>query len=501
MSNVRVLQLGTEDWRKKYAFPAGVSVTYVPRLTGPLPKPFDIVFLDRSLAENEYGILQRGVLAHTLFVTEKVPLEGWTKLLFDCKCGQILPESGIQQFLTEELRFYFPNSYGEKFRHRNLSVAEHFAGSIRWEGDYALILQGDFGDRLQQAAYWRNNIPLFAHQRLDLWLEYQKDPEVSVTLEITEFLSGNLSTVMNHWEFSEEELEEVVHIEGGEKDGSIFVSLRARGSGTLRVIALHDRYSRGNHGYFVPGGERYVTSKREEIFAYFDPGDRKPPLNVFFSGYKTREGFEGKNMMQKMGCPFLLIAEARLEGGCYYVGEEAYEKLLVSIIREHMEELGFSSQQVIMSGISMGSCGALYYGCDIRPHAEIVGKPLVNLGNIAANERLLRPGGFPTSLDALRYLAGEEGSRGVSDLNRKFWRKFDGADWNHTKFIVSYMLEDDYDPEAYATLLEHLQTGGVQVYGRGIHGRHNDNTSAIVQWFSYQYRKVLQEDFDRKELG
>ena len=29
----------------------------------------------------------------------------------------------------------------------------------------------------------------------------------------------------------------------------------------------------------------------------------------------------------------------------------------------------------------------------------------------------------------------------------------------------------------------------------------NDNTSAIVQWFSYQYRKVLQEDFDRKELG
>ena len=154
-----------------------------------------------------------------------------------------------------------------------------------------------------------------------------------------------------------------------------------------------------------------------------------------------------------------------------------------------------------MSGISMGSCGALYYGCDIRPHAEIVGKPLVNLGNIAANERLLRPGGFPTSLDALRYLTGEEGSRGVLNLNRKFWRKFDGADWNHTKFIVSYMLEDDYDPEAYATLLEHLQTGGVQVYGRGIHGRHNDNTSAIVQWFSYQYRKVLQEDFDRKELG
>ena len=146
MSTIRVLQLATENKKKKYAFPAGVAVAYVPRLTGPLPKPFDIVFLDRHMAENEYGILQRGVSAHTLFVTEKVPLEGWTKLLFDCKCGQTLPESGIQQFLTEELRFYFPNSYGEKFRHRNLSVAEHFAGSIRWEGDYALILHGYFFD-------------------------------------------------------------------------------------------------------------------------------------------------------------------------------------------------------------------------------------------------------------------------------------------------------------------------------------------------------------------
>lgn len=501
MNNIRVLQLGNEDWGEHYAFPAEVTVIYEPLLTEMPKKPYDVVFLDRQPEGNEYGILQKCVCAHTLFVTEKVLLEGQMKLLFDCKCGQILRETEIQKFLSEELRFYFPSSYGEKFNPSKLAVSEHFAGNIQWDGNYALTLQGDFGEEFQQAAYWRNNIPLFAHQRLDLWLEYEKDPEVSVTLDITQFLSGSLSVVMNHWVFEEEVLRDIVQIEGGEKDSTIFASVHAKGSGTLRVIALHDRHSRGTHGCFIPGGERYVTSRREEIFAYFDPGDRKPPLNVFFSGYKTREGFEGKHMMTGMGCPFLLIAEARLEGGCYYEGDEEYENLLVSVIRKYMDELEFSPEQVIMSGISMGSCGALYYGCDIRPHAEIVGKPLVNLGNIGANERLLRPGGFPTSLDALYYLAEDADARGVRLLNERFFAKFDKTDWNRTKFIVSYMIEDDYDPDAYATLLEHLQTGGVQVYGKGIHGRHNDNSNAIVQWFAYQYRKILAEDFGRKELS
>ena len=60
------------------------------------------------------------------------------------------------------------------------------------------------------------------------------------------------------------------------------------------------------------------------------------------------------------------------------------------------------------------------------------------------------------------------------------------------------MIEDDYDTNAYQTLLSHLQSEGVQVYGKGIHGRHNDNTYAIVNWFVNQYEKVLKEDFFRR---
>ena len=77
------------------------------------------------------------------------------------------------------------------------------------------------------------------------------------------------------------------------------------------------------------------------------------------------------------------------------------------MIRKYMRELGFSSDQVILSGLSMGTFGALYYGCDISPHSIILGKPLASIGNVASNEKHLRPGGFPTSLDVLKYLGGE----------------------------------------------------------------------------------------------
>ena len=145
----------------------------------------------------------------------------------------------------------------------------------------------------------------------------------------------------------------------------------------------------------------------------------------------------------------------------------------------------------------MGSLAALYYGCDLLPHAMIVGKPLASIGDVALNERLHRPGGFPTSLDVLNYLSGATNDKAIEVLNDKFWDKFDSTDWGESKFIVSYMIEDDYDCNAYNNMISHLKATGVQVYGKGIHGRHNDESRGIVNWFKSQYEKILKEDFLR----
>jgi accessory secretory protein Asp2 len=404
----------------------------------------------------------------------------------------------IQKFLDNETKKYFPEPYGEKFEPKTIGIAQGFKGAVKWNGNYCVSLDGDYGDDFNQVAFWRGNIPIEKDQGIEFWLEYKKQEGVEICLSIKQFVPGSLADLADSWVFDENALKDPVIIEGRSGAGNLFCSLMARGTGKLDIIALHDRISRWDQGVFMVGGQRHVTSEREEIFSYFEPGDMRPPLAVYFSGYKTREGFEGYRMMKNLGCPFLLIAEQRFEGGGFYLGSEEFEKKMVDIINNHLNKLGFYPDQLVLSGISMGTIGSLYYGCDLRPHALIIGKPLASLGDIAKNEKLKRPKGFPTSLDLLQHYSGGMQDDAIKALNERVWSKIRKTDFSRTKIIASYMYEDDYDATAYNKLLSELNSAGVQVYGKGLHGRHNDNTTGIVSWFKGQYDRVLKEDFDRK---
>ncbi|MDO5403770.1 MAG: accessory Sec system protein Asp2 [Eubacteriales bacterium] len=498
MNKISVLQLGTKNWSDIYKFPEGVEFHYKEAFKQTPEKMYDVVFIDRILSEEEIKLLSPVTKAYTLFFTEQVTMTPAMELYSKFCRGQNILLENIQQFLEEELQLYFPKSYGEKYRHNALAVSQNYQGDVVWNGNCDACVNGIYGENYTQVFYWRNNIPIYKGQLIDLWLEYEKDESVSILFKITLLEQGTIGNIVRSQEFDENQLKHLITIESGDKDLLLFVSVCAKGKGRLKITALHDRYSRKDKGYFIPGGERYVTSKREELFCYFEPGDLKPPLNVYFSGYKTKEGFEGYYMMKKMGCPFLLISEARLEGGAFYMGTEEYENMIVQCIRKYMKELGFQSNQVILSGMSMGTSGTLYYGCDICPHAMILGKPLASLGDVAINEKRFRPGGFPTSLDLLTYICGSSNEDAAEKLNKKFWDKFGAADWSNSKFIAAYMLEDDYDATAYESIIMNLQSAGVQIYGKGIHGRHNDNTGAIVSWFESQYDKILHEDFARR---
>ena len=496
MEAIHILQLGEEDWNNIFALPQWVQLDYAAHIEGSLmEKSYDMCFLDRSPRAEEIPLLFRAIRAYTLFITEHVEMDEGTTWLCCSRKAQVIAAEELPEFLAKETKYYFARPYGGKLQLTDLSIARGFEGSVKWEGNYGVVLEGDFGEEFRQAAFWRYNIPLEQGQAVDLWLEYSKDSSVSISFEITQFAYGG-SEEIAHWSFDEKALQQVICLDSM-GSGAAFLSVSARGSGRLCLNALHQRKSRGSHGYFLPGGERYVSSQREEAFCYFDPGDLKPPLCVYFSGYKTLQGFEGYYMMRGMGCPYLLVAEPRLEGGAFYMGSTEYEGFYVDMIWKYMTELGFTADQVVLSGLSMGTYGALYYGCDIKPYALLLGKPLASIGNVAANEKHIRPGGFSTSLDVLMYQGEGAGERGIQALNDKFWDKFEKTDWGNTKFAVSYMLEDDYDRDAYQMLISHMQSEGVEIYGKGLHGRHNDNTNGIVSWFLDQYRRILDEDFGR----
>lgn len=503
MKTIRVLQLGEQDLSMLMPVSACAQWHYEPDLSEPPERDFDLAILDREIAENELAYLIRFLRASTLFLTENVSLAKGSpahRLMVRKRGKQISPEA-LKTLLAQELQDYFPGSYGEKYEPYDLSVAQGFGGKVFWRGYEGVDLEGDFGNELTQAAFWRNPIPIEENQAIDFWLEYAKEGAVEVALEITifGFSYGSVPQTIRTQRFSEKDMENIVYVENTGQRSFLFASVQARGTGKLTVCALHDRYSRRGKGLFLPGGERRVTKDREEIFYYFDPGNLKPPLNVYFSGYKTQEGFEGYNMLRRMGHPFLLIAEARLEGGAFYIGSEEYESALKGVIRNHMEILGFQSSEVILAGISGGTYGALYYGCMLRPHTILLGKPLASIGDVAENERIARAGGFPTSLDMLHKFCGSLSRDAAERLNNRFWDLFDQTEWGATQFAVAYMIEDDYDSTAYEKLRSHLKGTRVRIYGKGLHGRHNDNTSGIVQWFIKQYHKIIEDHFDNAQ--
>ena len=155
------------------------------------------------------------------------------------------------------------------------------------------------------------------------------------------------------------------------------------------------------------------------------------------------------------------------------------------------------NSDVILSGISMGTFGALYYGCRIRPNTILVGKPLASIGDMADNERLKSPDGSHSWLDVLHKEYGRLDKEAVRQMNNRFWDMFDRTDWSGTRFAAAYMIEDELDGNAYENLQFHLKDAGAKIYGKGLHGRHNDNTPGIVKWFVSQYREIIENDFDR----
>lgn len=499
MLSIRALQLGDNDFSTQYSLPPEVIWNYEPESLLAEEKEYDIAIIDRPLSDAECRHLNRIVRAHCLFLLADQSVTASMNWLMQGRAGRLLEREELSKFLSVRIRNFYGKPYGEKFDPSAVAVSEAFHGSECWNGHSELILRGDFGSTMQQILCWRNTIPVESGQAIDFWLEYRKDPGVHVQLDILLFQPGSIADTQMRWRFSEEQMQDVVHIDNTMKSGPIFVTLNACGSGELRLIALHDRYSRRGEGAFFPGSDRIVTSDREEAFCYFDPGDLKPPLCVYFSGYRTQEGFEGYRMMRSFGCPFLLISDPRLEGGDFYIGSEEYEAGIRDSIRRYLDKLGFTRKDLVLSGLSMGSFGALYYGTMLQPKEIIVGKPLVSLGDMAVAERLQRPGGFPTSLDILWKEYHCLDRKAIDSMNARFWDRFDRADWSETEFIVAYMIEDDYDRSGYDRLLSHIESNGSRIIGKGLHGRHNDNTRGIVYWFLSQYQRILSVEYHRQK--
>lgn len=147
----------------------------------------------------------------------------------------------------------------------------------------------------------------------------------------------------------------------------------------------------------------------------------------------------------------------------------------------------------------MGTFPALYYGASFEPHAIIVGKPLANLGTIASRGRLDAPGVSNLAFDCLIHHTGGRSSQDMTELDQRFWKIFKQANFSKTTFGLSYMKDEEMDPQAYENLVTYLCNTGAKILSKGTAGRHNDDTDTNIAWFLHFYRMVLASDFGREK--
>lgn len=447
----------------------------------------------------DYATLAALPANHVLY-DRRADLDPDTQKLFELRGAFPIDMTDLQGLVTTINRDWFPGQDAFKFDHSALRVLSSFDGAVKRFGRFRLQLKGNFGPELQPVTVWESQGYAGRARDLTFQPECQVSAGVSVRYQLTLI---NLTTDDPIHTFTWDPLEyptgRTLHLDS--IDYYYTISVLAKGKGQLDIGLIHIYRDREQYGKLFPGGRFHHApgTFSDNFYSYFDAGDMKPPLNVYFSGFYMTDHFEGNFMMERLGAPFLLISDPRLNGGGFYLGSEAFEADLLKVIQDTLAKLNFAPDDLVLSGISEGTVASFYYGAQLQPRAIITGKPLINLGTMATNGRIKRTQDFQPSFDILMYHTGDDTEATAQQLNDRVWQQIRKGDFSHTTFAVAHMYQDDFDNTTFPQLFDWVTTSfpHVKFLHKGIQGRHNDNTPAINAWFIKQYRMILTSEFDR----
>lgn len=387
---------------------------------------------------------------------------------------------------------------GDRYWVRQITVPA-FSGELCYCGNAYVETQGFFGNSYTPLLSWQRSITINPGETKSLWLEYEKEGSVDLLLTLRLCQNGTPDTFIREWRVDPSG-DEPFLVEAGESGGYISINLAARGKGTLRTGTLHARDTFPDGRCLLRGARRVVTGKRQEIFSYFSPGDRKPPLVVRFHHYRSTEKFVIPEDLEAAHIPYLLFLDPRLEGGAFYLGEEDYERAIENRITKAMKALHFNEEDLVFTGETMGAYGALYYASRFRPGAILLTTPIASLGTVARNERTDHPGMLETALDILRIETGGTDQEHADTLDQRMWKRVESASFEDTTIAVSRMLQDDYDPMAYDHLVDALQDRDICLYSKAFSGRHDTQKKDVRGWLQLQLAGILEEKYGRSLL-
>jgi|GEM_PF-59204 len=512
MERAKIFHIGGHEQSEHFPHNATFDYQWIPITYNAIKDEDDYKFFDKGNNSPHLFIIEHDahnfsvptvveqLPAHQIFVSSDFVWNDEIGQMLSLKEARVIELDNFPWFFEYLLANFSFRPYGTAIHTEQLDIHDSFEGFIQKHGNVSTEFYGDFGEEFTQmisfkdARYFRGMVefyPEISHGGESL--------EVFFRLYFTNLQTGEY---VGSTDVTMERLRAgAVFIDLGEHNQYISISLFAKGVGQLFLGNIHLRFVPKDGSISQVGGRKIIDEKElnDEVFYYFNAGNMKPPLAVYFSGYRPAEGFEGRYMMGDLGCPFILFHDPRLEGGSFYLGSSKFEEKILRVIKDKLNLLGFNNQELVMSGMSMGTFGALYYGSMLEPGYIIVSKPLIHLGRVMLNERINRYGGFPTSYDVqLHHM--KDLSRGLAmNFDDLFWNQFKKADFSKTNFVFAYMRQDDYDINAFAECFQYLREHypNTKIIYKGFEGRHTDPSTA-VEWFIKQYQSVLNERFDSK---
>lgn len=509
---MRVLQLGSIDWSKKYELTKNLEWHFndfppIEKVDEKDPKKkkieiknYDVILITgpTNLTKKNWADLKGLVPPYQVLYLPKVLeiADNEESYFLKSIAAQEITEN--PQYLINKLEErYFVGQTGMRVAAVNFKLNDRQVHSFEYLGHGELKLNLDTNNEWINLGVYKTGIYIDPGKRINFWLT-MKNNNFQVRMRI--FIQNPGSdgdvkdqVVIDLTKFQKDEY--FSQLEVLEYYRNATISLEVKGSGKLTIGTLHARWGRDG----VSGGKRIVDpATREDIAYYFNPGDLKPPLNVYFSGAREREGFEGYFLMKRLNAPMLLFTDMRLAVGGFYDDAEGYfGKKIIEVIKQTLKKLGFDSSQLVMTGISMGTYPAIKYGVKLKPYAINVAKPLLNLGYIARRAALDRPGGFDTIFDVDGVINRSLSFEKLKELDQKTMNELGQSDLSKTRLFVAYMKNDDYDDHAVAELKKSPAVrNAIQFSIKGFDGRHNDDP-AVNYWFIYRLYEIM-GNFGRK---
>lgn len=316
---LNILQIGLANWENHYDIPENMSWYYFyPNSSKALREIIEkedinrfhaVLIEDGQYAKDLFSYVKY-FEPYTLFYNQNLQINDREVVDFLKKrCAQAIDFLSPQQLINDLSKSLFGGGYGDKLFPPTIQVNPNFTGAISYQGLDYVSLEGEFGQDFAQLAYWAYNIMVQKTLPIELWLGYEKEGNCDFRLVIRKMWSGSVDDFFEEVIVSEKDLEQALFMDSRDGDYFLSISVEARGRGTIKLGNLHQRWSRKQFGKFVLGGNILHDSKRDEINYFFHPGDFKPPLTVYFAGYRPAEGFEGYFMMKTLGCPFILFSD------------------------------------------------------------------------------------------------------------------------------------------------------------------------------------------------